>query len=294
MTTAQTGPTAPSTTSAPPVRSPIFSRQPPTVLTRLAFWSFLIAGLGGVAGAIAITIGTGSPSRDILTTTIITLAAAAVLATRWRWAPIVAALLGAYNLVLVFLEPYAVESLAIPKGPNGGYGHFVGVVVATAVSLLAFGASAVAAVQILRPGNTGSGAAPRWLPAALSAVGGMVIGALFIGAMAQPPLPAGGGTIFTNGVPTVYMGAGNFVQSSVTIPVGSKLLLVDNSSALHILVNGSWQNGAARPGREPDAPVVNNVHVSGNSVEIGPFTTAGTYHIYCVIHPGMNLTVVVE
>jgi hypothetical protein len=289
MTT--TSPNTPPTTNTASSPLSLLTRQPPAALTRIAFWAFLVAGLGGIAGAIAITIGSGAPSRDIVTTTLLALASAGILATRLRWAPIVSSVLGAYNLFLVFTEPYAVESLAIPKGPNGGYGHFVGVVFASALAIVALGASIAAAVRTYRGSDP---RAPRWLPAAASVVAGMVIGALFIGAVAAPPLPAGGGTIFTNGVPTVYMGAGNFVESSVTIPKGAKLLLVDNTSAVHILVNGSWQNGVAKSGRESAAPVVDNVHVSGNSVEIGPFTTVGTYHIYCLVHPGMNLTVIVE
>lgn len=51
--------------------------------------------------------------------------------------------------------------------------------------------------------------------------------------------------------------------------------------------------GVARPANEPGAPTVSNVQVNGKSIEVGPFTTAGTYHIYCVVHQGMNLTVVV-
>jgi hypothetical protein len=71
------------------------------------------------------------------------------------------------------------------------------------------------------------------------------------------------------------------------------LLLVDDVSVLHILANGSWQNGTAKPASEPGAPTVNNVQVNGNSIQIGPFNTAGTYHIYCTVHQGMNLTVIV-
>jgi hypothetical protein len=29
-------------------------------------------------------------------------------------------------------------------------------------------------------------------------------------------------------------------------------------------------------------------------LECGPFTTAGIFHIYCTIHQGMNLTIVVQ
>ena len=165
----------------------------------------------------------------------------------------------------------------------------MGVVFAIALALLAFGGSLGAAVQNYRKASR---QAPRWVPVALSLVVGMVIGAIFIGAIAQESLATG--TTYTNGVPTVHMGAGSFLQSSVTIPKGSKLLLVDDVAALHILANGSWQNGVAKPASESGAPRVNNVQVNGSSTQIGPFTTAGTYHIYCEVHQGMNLTVIVQ
>ena len=92
----------------------------------------------------------------------------------------------------------------------------------------------------------------------------------------------------------VHLGPGNFLQSTVTVPKGSKLLLVDDGSFLHILANGSWQNGQPQPAQEPGAPSVNNVQINGTRVEIGPFTTAGIYHIYCTVHQGMNLTVIVQ
>jgi plastocyanin len=91
------------------------------------------------------------------------------------------------------------------------------------------------------------------------------------------------------------MGPGNFVQSSVTVSKGSKLLLVDDGSFVHILRNGTWNaNGTPQPTTEPGAPAVNNVQVNGNSMEIGPFTTAGVYHLYCTVHQGMNLTIIVH
>ena len=120
----------------------------------------------------------------------------------------------------------------------------------------------------------------------------MVIGAILIAAIAQTSAPTG--TTYTNGMPSVHMSAGNFSQSSVTISKGSKLLLVDDVSVIHIFANGSWVNGAPKPEKEPGAPTVNNVQVNGNSVEIGPFAAAGTYHIYCTVHQGMNLTVIVQ
>jgi len=94
--------------------------------------------------------------------------------------------------------------------------------------------------------------------------------------------------------PTVHMGPSTFLQSSVTVPKGSMLKLVDDGAYLHIIQNGSWVNGAPKTATEPGAPTVNNLQVNGTSVEIGPFTTAGTFHIYCTVHQNMNLTIVVQ
>jgi hypothetical protein len=70
--------------------------------------------------------------------------------------------------------------------------------------------------------------------------------------------------------------------------------MVDDASVEHILQNGAWTNGTARTITESGAPIIHNVDITGGSVEIGPFNIAGIFHIYCTIHPGMNLTVVVQ
>jgi plastocyanin len=92
----------------------------------------------------------------------------------------------------------------------------------------------------------------------------------------------------------VHLGISNFVQSTVTISKGSTLQLIDDGQFPHILQNGVWVNNTPHPAKEPGAPSVQQVQVNGNSIEIGPFTTAGTFHIYCTIHPGMDLTVIVQ
>lgn len=107
----------------------------------------------------------------------------------------------------------------------------------------------------------------------------------------------GGGGGGGGGEPTVHMVATNFVTSTVTVPKGSKLKLVDDGSFFHIIANGMWDNGTPKPAKEAGAPTVNNAQVDGSSVtslEIGPFTTAGTFRIYCTVHPGMNLTITVK
>ena len=73
------------------------------------------------------------------------------------------------------------------------------------------------------------------------------------------------------------------------------MVLVDDDGTEHILQNGSWDaSGTPHPQTEPGAPVVRNLDIKSGSVEIGPFSTAGVFHLYCTIHKGMNLTVVVQ
>jgi plastocyanin len=99
----------------------------------------------------------------------------------------------------------------------------------------------------------------------------------------------------TSGEPTVHMGAVNFVQNVVLVPKGSKLLIVNDTNVEHNLQNGSWTaSGTGVPRVEPGAPVLHNLDSKGGSLEIGPFNTAGIFHIYCTIHTGMNLTIVVQ
>jgi len=92
----------------------------------------------------------------------------------------------------------------------------------------------------------------------------------------------------------VHLGDTNFVKNTVTISKGGSLLMIDDSSIPHIIQNGSWNNGTPQPAKEAGAPTV-QVQFQGNDRHtVGPFTTAGTYHLYCTIHPGMNLTVTVQ
>jgi len=95
---------------------------------------------------------------------------------------------------------------------------------------------------------------------------------------------------------SVHMGPTTFLQSSVTISKGSSLNLIDDVPVLHIIGNGSWVDNVTKPAIEPGAPVVNNVQISsaGQSIVVGPFNTAGTYHLYCSVHLNMNLTVIVQ
>ena len=99
----------------------------------------------------------------------------------------------------------------------------------------------------------------------------------------------------SDSTPTVHMCGNNFVQSSITISKGQSLTLVNDGSVAHTIANGSWVNGSAEPKQEPGASPTNPLQFNGNdSHPLGPFNAAGTFHYYCTVHPGMNLTVIVQ
>ena len=93
---------------------------------------------------------------------------------------------------------------------------------------------------------------------------------------------------------TVHLGNTNFLQNAVTISKGGSVTLVDDVSVVHIIQNGSWDNGTAKPAKEPGAPTVQVSFQGKDTHDIGPFNTAGTFHVYCTVHSGMNLTITVQ
>jgi plastocyanin len=93
----------------------------------------------------------------------------------------------------------------------------------------------------------------------------------------------------------VHMNDTNFVQTSITVKKGESIALIADTLTPHIIANGTWQDGTAKPAREPGAPQVKDVQINGYSESVlGPFTTAGIFKFYCTIHSGMNLTVTVQ
>ena len=106
----------------------------------------------------------------------------------------------------------------------------------------------------------------------------------------------GSGSNASAGPNPVHMNSTNFVQNSITIKKGESMTLInDNLFVPHTIANGTWENGTAKPAREVGAPEIKDVKIGGNSsATIGPFMTAGTFKLYCTVHAGMNLTVIVQ
>ena len=270
--------------AAPATNKGLFSRAPLAAFGRVTVAALL--GGGVASGLLALIIGFPD-NIALLIVTASLLVCAGLVATGWRWIPLLAALMSGVMLFQISRQPFVNFHLTHPQ--SGGFAAFVFDVLIIGFLVVLLGASIGAVVQNYRQPERQT---PRWLSSALTGMAGIVIGAILIGAIS--PSAAAPTISATTSEPTVHMGSSSFLQSSVTVPKGSKLLLVDNGSFFHLLANGTWQNGTPKPADEAGAPAINNVQVTGGTIEIGPFNTAGTYHIYCTVHPGMDLTVVVQ
>jgi plastocyanin len=265
--------------------SHIFARQPLRTPGKLT----IVGLLGCAAGSVGLSILAGEPIMPLLIIAVCLMIGAGIVGIGLHWTPLLGSILNGSILVAsTIFTSYMIYHLTHPVE----FSFFIASVLIWAFGLLAVGAGIVATVQNYHPiGHYTS----RWSTSMLSGLIGMALGALLIGILIAATTQPSAASTSTNGEPTVHMGPGSFTQSSVTVAKGSKLLIVDDGSFLHILRNGMWvANNTPKPVAEPGAPTVNNVTVNGNSIEIGPFTTAGTYHIYCTVHPGMTLTVLVQ
>jgi plastocyanin len=144
--------------------------------------------------------------------------------------------------------------------------------------LLAIGSVVVAACS--RPGTVASGSST---PTPSSSGGATAT--VSSGATTAPGSCASG---------TVHTLISSFQESCADVAKGGQLRIIPSVTSVHILDTGSWMNGNPVPMNEPGAPTLNNVQVTSSPVSIGPFNMAGTFHIFCTIHQGMNLTVVVR
>jgi plastocyanin len=93
---------------------------------------------------------------------------------------------------------------------------------------------------------------------------------------------------------TVQTGVNNFEQSCIALTKGGTLTITPAQASYHQLDYGQWNGSTAQPETPSGVPTLKDLQLTSSSVKIGPFTTAGTYHIYCTVHPGMNLTVMVK
>jgi plastocyanin len=212
---------------------------------------------------------------------------AGLVASGWRWAPLVAVLYGVGIFIgaFVFAPQYTILHLQHPDQ----VGEFIAVLLGLTGAALAAVTGGFSTWRMLRraKGNT-----PFWAPLLAAGGVGLVLGALLAANIAAAN-PATSGNAASVAVGTVHLGPVNFSSSTAVVARGGMLHLVDDGDYTHIFRNGSWSGNTARPEGEPGAPAVNDAMLSHGSLDIGPYDTAGTFHIYCTVHPGMSLTIIV-
>jgi plastocyanin len=266
-------------------KQPRSSRRPLTALEKLGFTCLLITGILSVPFVFfsvpSFFFGLGL------------LVSAVLIRIRLRRAPLLGALVSGANLLfLLFVNGYPVYHLTHPRDAQlqpaaAQFPIFIAVVILLTIQIIALGATLGATVQNYRQSQPQR---PRWLTPALTGLIGLALGAMLIAGIAQPPTSAASAS---GAEATVHLAASSFAPDSVIVPQGAKLRIVADTSILHILSNGIWKNNTPQAGQEPGAPKVDNVQISGGSLEIGPFTTSGTYHIFCTVHLNMVLTIFV-
>jgi plastocyanin len=272
--------------AARPGRLSSTTRGPLGTLTLIAFLGYVLMYF---VGFFIVLFVEGIFFLPMLIFAIFTLLVAGIVATGFRWAPLLGAGVSLATAAFVFLQPEEIYVLTHPAHPL--FNVFVPM---AAFGLVTLVAGVGATVQNYR-GLGYEPRLPRWSPMALSGLAGIVVGIGLVSLLVSTVPQTSAASSRAHGEPTVHMTANQFAQNVVLVPKGSKLLLVNDGSVEHILQNGAWDaSGSPHPAAEPGAPTLHNVDITNGSAEIGPFATAGVYHIYCTLHQSMNLTVVVE
>lgn len=255
---------------------------------RSALDVIIIAGLLGIVAAFTLAqLLERTIIPPVLIESIAYLVCAGIVATGWRWAAILPLLAIPFFVLTNLLSGFPTYALTHPSD----FLPFATETIEFTLSVMVLGASVVKLAQTLRRETPH---APQWMRPALTAFAGLAIGALLVGATAQPaatgsPATSGAGTA------TVHLTANRFAPDIVALHKGDTLTFVDEGSVPHILANGVWiADNHPSPGAETGAPAIRNVGVNDKNVTVGPFTTPGTYHIYCTVHPGMTLTIIVQ
>jgi hypothetical protein len=259
-------------------------------LSKLTLAALLGNALLGLVAFLQLLFMDGVVVIPLVIIVVVTSLAAGAVAARWRWAP----LLGAGVALTFSVLPLAMQQTTYQLTHPAPFVPFSLMVLGLACALVAIVAGVGATLHNYQGGRQALGL-PRWASLSLSGLSGIVVGMFLVSLIVTTVPQKGAATSISTGEPAVHMTADNFAQNVVLAPLGSHLLIIADSSVEHILAYGRWDtSGAPHPLVEPGAPPLSQMVMTGGSMEIGPFMSAGVYHLYCTIHRGMNLTIVVQ
>ncbi len=258
----------------------IWTREPLNVLGKAT----IVTLIASLIGFTALQLSVGLVLPPVLFVMLGELIVIALIATGWFWAPVLGAMIGIGTIVGgVGVQPYAQYHIEHPEVffPFAS----LALVVLAGLGAIAFGIAATVH-NYEHERHT-----PGWFMIGTPVLCGIFIGALLVSVIATA-VPSSA-TPSANTTPTTHLEAASFSPGAVIVPKGEKLHVVADSDVMHILANGTWAGETPHPTTESGAPTIANVRIAGGSVDLGPFATSGTYHIYCTVHPGMMLTVFV-
>jgi plastocyanin len=259
-----------------------------TATARSPFRAVVIAAMLVVVAASAmgqiLTGGIIPPEMGFLVGGLI---GAGVMLLPWRWSMTIPLVLSLLLIVGPLTSGFPQYALSHPTDRVA----FATLVIQYGMLALSAGVCLVMLVQTLRGA---ADQAPRWTTLAAAGMVGLTLGALLIGLIAQPE-GASGVASTKAGTEIVHLTSDAFAPNIIALHKGDTLTVVSDSPTPHILANGTWSaSKQPQPGAEAGAPAISNVQVNNNTVVLGPFSASGTYHIYCTVHPGMSLTVIVQ
>jgi hypothetical protein len=213
---------------------------------------------------------------------------AGLILMRICWAPVAGIVVGLATFIYLVVPATRSGLLHPATSPF----HFGLLIVTFAFALVAIVTGIAATIQH----SQGSAQpTPRWLRPLLGGVAGLVVGMIVIASLVGAAPQSSPTNTMTNGMPTVHTVGANFLTDVVLVPKGKRLIITNDDGVEHIIQNGLWTaSSTPRAQVETGAPPARNLDLKGGSITIGPFTTVGVFHLYCPIHRGMNLTVVVQ
>src|SRR5260370_20567192 len=224
----------------------------------------------------------------IVILSVVSIVMAALVFTGVRWMPALAALYGVGMWIGgPTSQPYSLYHLTHPQ--EGG--PFIASVLVYVLAIVTIVAGTVATMENYRGGER---RAPGWTNPFLGMMAGFIIGATVVSLLVLPGNTSAAQSNQATKPGTVHMGIASFTQQTITITKGSTLKLVDDGNFTHIIAIGSWDGSDPKPASELAPQPMHKQHANAGTITIGPFNTAGTFSIYCTVHPGMMLKVIVQ
>jgi plastocyanin len=101
--------------------------------------------------------------------------------------------------------------------------------------------------------------------------------------------------------PVIGMNASDFTLHAITVKVNQAVTMDNtiNGGGYHVLCFGSGQGGQGDSACDKSGNGPSGYYGSGTVYQNGDtksitFTTAGTYHLICTVHPGMYIDITVQ